>query len=228
MKFVYADELKTKFSVYGHFYDLEIGDDVFKCRSVLEIVSKSIDEWSNSLPCAVVVMMNPGSSKPLSNNYIPKKFSCNEILSKSWEKEVIPTQPDNAQYQIMRLMLLNDWKHVRVLNLSDLRNGNSGEFSVEYKKAEQLDPSNPHSLTHENRLAELKGYCASYSIIIAAWGSTEVLRKAAISFLDEVPDITGLPLDNPWYRYPSPYKKDQKMDWLQEMDSKLNITKQLS
>jgi hypothetical protein len=43
MEFVYADELKTKFSVFGHFYNLEIGGELFNCRSVLEIISKSIN-----------------------------------------------------------------------------------------------------------------------------------------------------------------------------------------
>ena len=40
MEFVYADELKDKFAVFGHFYELEIDGKIFNCRSVLEIVSK--------------------------------------------------------------------------------------------------------------------------------------------------------------------------------------------
>lgn len=225
MEFIYADELKTKFSVYGHFYDLEIGGRIFNCRSVLEIVSKSADDLANSKPCAVVVMMNPGSSKPQNSKHIPQKFSPNEIRSSSWEKEVIPTKPDNAQYQIMRLMLLKDWKRVRVLNLSDLRNGNSGDFSIEYKNAETLDPTNPHSLIHKGRLAELKNYCSESSLTIAAWGSTEVLRESASSFLSKIRNVRGLPLENPWYRYPSPYKKDQKIDWLMSIHEELKHNK---
>jgi len=225
MEFVYADELKTKFSVFGHFYDLEIGGELFNCRSVLEIISKSINEPARSLPHVVVVMMNPGSSRPLSNKYTPQKFLPSEIMSKSWNKEIVPTRPDNAQYQIMRLMLLKGWKHARVLNLSDLRNGNSGEFSIEYKKAKKLDSSNPHSLIHKDRVAELKEYCSDSAMVIAAWGSTEVLRDAAISFLYTIPNIHGLPLDKPWYRYPSPYKKDQKMDWLKKMHEELKHNK---
>lgn len=221
MEFIYADELKRQFSVFGHFYDLEINDQTFNCRSVLEIISKSIDSITDSNPCAVVVMMNPGSSKPISNSYIPRKHSVSQITSTSWEKELIPTRPDNAQYQIMRLMLLNDWKHVRILNLSDLRNGNSGKFSIEFQKALEIDQTNPHSLTNNKRQRELLEYCSQSGIVIAAWGSTEVLREAAKEFLSTVPHVQGLPLESPWYRYPSPYKKDQKIDWLKSMNKKL-------
>ncbi len=225
MNFIYADELKAQFSVFGHFYDLEISGRTFNCRSVLEIISKSIDDVARSKPCAVVVMMNPGSSKPLNNDYNPKKYLIDQIFSGTWEKDIIPTRPDNAQYQIMRLMLLNDWKHVRILNLSDLRNGNSGEFSVEFKKSEKLDSSIPHSLTNKQRRTELLDYCSKAKIVIAAWGSTDVLREAAKSFLNTIPNVRGLPLDSPWYRYPSPYKKDQKLDWLACMYKELKHNK---
>ena len=221
MEFVYADELKAKFSVFGHFYDLQIGEKVFHCRSSLEIVSKSVKNLSTSKPTVVVVMMNPGSSKPLSREYNPKKFSVKEIMSNSWDKEIIPTQPDNAQYQLMRLMLLKEWKHIRILNLSDLRNGNSGDFSVEFQNAEKIDSSSPHSLTHKQRKTELKNYCSESKIVLAAWGSTEVLRKAAKVFLHEISNIQGLPLENPWYKYPSPYRKDQKLDWLVSINEEL-------
>ncbi len=225
MQFIYADELKSQFSVFGHFYDLDIDGRTFNCRSVLEIVSKSIDSITDSNPCAVVVMMNPGSSKPASNSYIPKMYSDSQITSESWVKDVIPTKPDNAQYQIMRLMLLKGWKHVRILNLSDLRNGNSGNFSIEFQKSLELDPAAPHSLLSKKRHAELLDYCSKSRAVIAAWGSTEVLREAAEEFLRIVPNVEGLPLEKPWYRYPSPYKKDQKLDWLKAMNEKLKHNK---
>lgn len=114
----------------------------------------------------------------------------------------------------MRMMLFQQWQHVRVLNLSDLRNGNSGNFSIEYEEAKSLDSSNPHSLTHMNRQAELRENCSNSPIIIAAWGTTEVLREAAISFLNTIANVEGLALDNPWYKYPSPYMKELKLDWI--------------
>ena len=227
MKFVYADELKKKFLVFGHFYDLCIKEETFKCRSVLEIISNSITDVKESNPNAVVVMMNPGSSRPMDINYSPKVFLPEEITANTWKKDIISARPDNAQYQIMRLMLLQQWEHVRVLNLSDLRNGNSGNFSIEYEKAKLLDPSNPHSLLHVKRHSELIKNCSSAPIVIAAWGTAEVLREAAISFLDIINNIEGLPLDKPWYRYPSPYKKVQKIEWLKLMNDRLEHNKSL-
>ena len=214
MEFVYADELKRSFSVRGHFYDVEIAGKVFPCRSVLEIIANAGDSEATGVPDAVVIMMNPGSSRPLDISYIPKCYSVSDVLDGGWSRELIPARPDNAQYQLMRLMLLKRWKHVRVLNLSDLRNGNSGSFSVDFEDAQKRDPSSPHSIIHPKRLGGLQRDCAGSSRIVAAWGSTEVLRNAAIAFLSEIPGVQGLQLDYPWYRYPSPYRKDQKIDWL--------------
>jgi hypothetical protein len=220
MEFIYANELKQKFSVYGHFYDLEIGGTIFKCRSVLEILSKSENLEPSATPCAVVVMMNPGSSRPVDADYVPKRHSVWEVTSGDWKKHLVPTRPDNAQYQIMRLMLLKGWTYVRVLNLSDLRNGNSGNFSVDFAQASELDSSSPHSLTHVRRLQELESCCADSPIVIAAWGATEVLREAAGSFLSKI-KVRGLSMDYPWYRYPSPYRKDQKIEWLRNAREEL-------
>ena len=221
MQFIYAEELNKIFSVYGHFYDLEIVGQTFRCRSVLEIFSNSQRSALDSTPCAVVVMMNPGSSKPKEKSYTPKKCSVDQLYIRSCEKELVPTRPDNAQYQIMRLMLMNDWKHFRILNLSDLRNGNSGEFAREFQRAALLDPTKPHSLTNENRKRELFDYCSQSPVVIAAWGGAEVLRESAITFLNQFPDVEGIRLDTPWYKYPSPYRKDQKLVWLNEMNDRL-------
>lgn len=215
MEFIYAGELKKKFSVYGHFYDIKIGDTIFKCRSVLEILSNLENIEVSATPCAVVVMMNPGSSRPVDDDYLPKQYSVCEVTSGVWEKDLIPTRPDNAQYQIMRLMLLKEWKHVRVLNLSDLRNGNSGNFSGDFAAASERDSSSPHSLTHSRRSQELERGCQDVPVVIAAWGVSEVLREAAESFLSKI-SVSGLSLDYPWYRYPSPYRKDQKIEWLKK------------
>jgi hypothetical protein len=225
MQFIYAHDLKSQFSVYGHFYDLEINGITFKCRSVLEIVAKSSGFASDSNPCAVVVMMNPGSSKPENCAYIPKKYTARQIASGQLEKDIIPARPDNAQYQIMRLMLLQGWKHVRILNLSDLRNGNSRQFSIEFQKASSLDATNLHSLTNKQRQRELLDYCSQSKTLIAAWGANKVLKEAATEFLNQFKQVEGIQLLNPWYRYPSPRYKNQKLDWLKMMNEQLKHKK---
>ncbi|MGM0582892.1 MAG: hypothetical protein ACQETL_19605 [Bacteroidota bacterium] len=226
MDFIYAEKLKQKFDVYGHFYDVLIGGQCFPCRSSLEIVSKiKFSDFQNTPDC-VVVMMNPGSSVPLNKDYLPKTHKPNEIFQHDWKKELIPTRPDNAQYQIMRLMLLNDWDHVKVLNLSDLRNGNSGEFSNDFEKASKLDSSNPHCITHKKRRNELRRSLKTKSngVVIAAWGSVEVLKESAIKVIEIEPKLVGVKLDKPWYQYASPYRKDQKLEWLKKINEEVKKT----
>lgn len=52
MDFMYANELKQLFSVCGHFYDLDIGGVIHKCRSVLEIslISESLEQFAKPAP----------------------------------------------------------------------------------------------------------------------------------------------------------------------------------
>jgi|TARA_B100002003_G_scaffold213065_1_gene210537 hypothetical protein len=64
MRFIYADELKKEFDVLGHFYDLHINSQKFKCRSVLEVVRKGFKKLTGQRLNALVVMMNPGPSRP--------------------------------------------------------------------------------------------------------------------------------------------------------------------
>jgi len=217
--FIPASELKKAFDVYGHFYDLKLDKSIFECRSVLEIKRKN---KSNIIPDIVVVMMNPGSSRPLDKEYIPKKISPLEY-NDTKTKEIIPTRPDNAQYQIMRLMEINNWNFVRILNLSDLRNGNSGKFQLEFIKAMRLDGSNPHCITHINRRNELlESTVSKNKKIIAAWGDIAELKKSAETILKLDKKIIGLKKGKlPNFRYASPYMKKQKIDWL------INIQKEI-
>lgn len=214
---MYATDLKAIFDVTGHFYDLNISGTVFKCRSLLEIKRKeSIGKMDR--PDIVVIMMNPGSSKPLDKNYIPEKVTPDE-LGKNKIKDLVPTRPDNAQYQLMRLMIYNNWDYVRVLNLSDLRNGNSGSFQTDFKNAMDLDKSNPHCITHSNRKKELRELLKSKSKrVIAAWGSIDLLKESAESVLKLDNEIIGIINGSlPNYRYASPLMQTKKEEWLKEI-----------
>jgi hypothetical protein len=220
MEFIPADILKKSFEVYGHFYNLKLSNSVFKCRSVLEIKRK---EKLTELPDIIVIMMNPGSSVPLDKSYNPITYSTEEYF-KLKEKEIIPTRPDNAQYQIMRVMETNKWNFVRILNLSDLRNGNSGKFQTEFRSAEKLDKTNPHCLTHPSRKNELAKCIKSRSNkIIAAWGDITELHDSANVLLRMDVDIIGLRKgQTPNFRYASPYMKTQKIEWLTEIQDEIN------
>ena len=221
MNFIYAGELKTRFNVFGHFYDLRLGGKVLKCRSTLDIVAADISDCSTMLPDAVVIMMNPGSSRPLDREHIPKSYTVDEIFAGRWKKESVPTRPDNAQYQIMRVMILRGWKYVKVLNLSDLRNGNSGKFGEDFANASLLDGTHPHCITHKKRRRELFDALRTKldGPIIAAWGSIQVLRGSADAMLGCIPQIIGVRPDSalPWFSYASPYMKRQKVEWVRNI-----------
>ena len=221
MTFIYAGELKTRFNVFGHFYDLRLGGKVLKCRSTLDIVAADIADYSTMLPDAVVIMMNPGSSRPLDRKHMPKSYTVNEIFAGRWKMESIPARPDNAQYQIMRVMILRGWKYVKVLNLSDLRNGNSGKFSRDFANALKLDATHPHCITHKRRRKELLNATQTKSNgpIIAAWGSMQVLRESAEAMIACTPEIIGVRPDptSPWFRYASPYIKKHKIKWIENI-----------
>lgn len=221
MTFIYAEELKSRFNVYGHFYNLRLGKKVLNCRSTLDIVAAGSDDYETMLPDAVVVMMNPGSSRPINRNYVPKSYSADEMFMRQWKKESVPTRPDNAQYQIMRVMILRGWKYVKVLNLSDLRNGNSGKFGEDFANASLLDGTHPHCITHKKRRRELLDALRTKldGPIIAAWGSIQVLRESADAMLGCIPQIIGVRPDStlPWFRYASPYMKRQKVEWVRNI-----------
>jgi hypothetical protein len=167
--------------------------------------------------------MNPGSSVPLNKLYEPKTFS-KEAYIKLKKKEIVPTRPDNAQYQIMRLIEKNNWNFVRILNLSDLRNGNSGKFQTEFRNALKLDNTSPHCITHIERKRELIDSTESKSNkIIAAWGEIAELNESAESILRMDKIIIGLRKgETSNFRYASPYMKTQKVEWLIEIQKEIN------
>ena len=227
MEFIRAAELKKKFSVFGHFYKLKIGQTLFDCRSVLEIAPIGSSVSNISKPCAVVVMMNPGSSTPVERNYIEDELLPSDISSSSWDKKLIPANPDPAQYQIMRLMLLEGWNHVRILNLSDLRNPASSSFADDFCRAKNLDASNPHCMTDPRRRSELLNYCVDAPFIVAGWGREKVLYESAGNFLNAVGSISGIDVGYPNYYYPSPSFQKYKMHWLENIQPTIkprNIT----
>src|SRR6056297_1192202 len=134
VEFIPAADLKKEFDVYGHFYSVRLTRKIrLECRSVLEIAAKkSVPSSPNRLsehePDAIFVMMNPGSSQPLVE--VDYLLDTDEIAH--LQISLVPTKPDTTQYQVMRIMRLMSWKHVRVLNLSDVRSPKSPEFFKQF------------------------------------------------------------------------------------------------
>ena len=232
--FTYAAELKKTFRCYGHFYRLHVkGAEPQLCRSVLEITSlpretvgagtDPNDLFSSSgsarnLPDAVVIMMNPGSSRPIEDGNTDSLLTM--PLPAGFQKPLVLTQPDNTQYQIMRIMVFKGWTHVRVLNISDLRDPKSPSFIARTQKLAALPGGEAHSLFCDARTAEretmLRRKPAASFII--GWGQDAGLIPLAKQCLSRISGekIITVPAGNDpvLTAHPSPMLQKKKEEWL--------------
>ncbi len=228
MEFLYAAELKKRFSCYGHFYEwvLMTGERA-KCRSVLEMVDRSIlqenpSDLSEREPDVVVIMMNPGSSHPKDIYHIDAEIEYPHS-SDSMRKELVLTQPDNTQYQVMRVGVAKGWRHIRVLNLSDLRDPKSGNFLQQAEALAGIMGGHVHSLFSKERTAE-----CSHSLrrkgntpILLGWGQILGLVPLAEQCMQRIEGESTCtvpsgvhPLLN---AHPSPMLQSKKLLWLDNM-----------
>jgi len=230
----YAAELKKTFRCYGHFYRLNVeGAEPQLCRSVLEITSlpreavgagtDPNDLFSNSgairnLPDAVVIMMNPGSSRPIEDGDTESLLTM--PLPAGFQKPLVLTQPDNTQYQIMRIMVSKHWNHVRVLNISDLRDPKSPSFIARTQKLAALPGGATHSMFCEERTAERKAMLRrkSGAPFILGWGQDAGLIPLAKQCLSRIEgeNIITVPAGNDpvLTAHPSPMLQSKKEEWL--------------
>lgn len=225
MKFVYAKQLKKKYSVWGHFYTLVYNDGKkIKCRNVLEICRRDKQKILMNInsPQAIFVMMNPGTSKALKleNENIDIKES-DIIKNNKVPNSLVEAKPDRTQYQIMRLMKEKGWEHVRVINLSDCREEKSKKF---YKKIENLkihDEKCIHSIFSPIRREELdecfKGIEES---VVVAWGKDEELDGLIQQALSSGKLNNRIGVNNNsniYYYHASPHLKSDKLSWLEKI-----------
>lgn len=221
--FTPANELKKRFQVIGHFYDILARKERFRCRSILEINGGSQSELD-----FVVIMTNPGSSEPTDSNYRPEVITPTQIEEGEWKRELVPAVPDQTQYQIMRLMEKIGAKKVQVFNLCDLRNGKATSLECDYRRAFRCDPLASFSITHSSRLNVLKEKIALsvLKIPILGWGKNEFLRIYAERVLSEFPSHLGVALKKPWFSHPGPLRKEHKLRWLSIMLNQINQAQQ--
>jgi hypothetical protein len=224
IEFIPANELKCKFGVFGHFYTLQIAPkQIVECRSVLEIVDsdhvpKKTAAISNRNPDAVFIMMNPGSSRPLTevNNRIHAKAIHELPIS------LVPTKPDTTQYQVMRIMHYCNWRHVRVLNLSDLRCSKSGVFFKQFKGLEEEHFFDAHSVFSDRRADERVSKLMSGIPVIRAWGVSphlDPLIERCTTKLTTEKEVRGLLKEGTTSKFlhPLPSLQKQKVEWVNQM-----------
>lgn len=226
MEFLPAAKLKQVYDVYGHFYSIQLTKYFcVECRSVLEIVEKSSNTGkpeviSRKRPDAVFIMMNPGSSKPLSEvNNVVKAQEISDL-----KVSLVPTKPDTTQYQVMRIMKHAGWKHVRVLNLSDLRSPKSPIFCKQFHELETEHGFEAHSIFSNVRNTERsKKIPRNYkSPVILAWGVSDKLSPLISRCLGALPtgsNTVGLIKEgtSDKYLHPLPTLQRQKLEWVGRM-----------
>jgi hypothetical protein len=232
MEFLYAAELKKRFTCYGHFYELVfMNGDRAKCRSVLEIVDSTVlqetpSDISEMEPDVVVVMMNPGSSHPKDIYHMDEEVEYPRPAG-SMRKQLVLTQPDNTQYQVMRVAVSKGWKHIRVLNLSDLRDPKSGSFLQKVEALSGLMGGHTHSLFCEERSAECNHSLKrrQSTPILLGWGQDVgliPLAEQCMKKLDGEPTCTVQSDVHPLLNaHPSPMLQSKKLLWLETMTREL-------
>lgn len=224
VEFIPAEELKSKFDVFGHFYSVQIAPKkTVECRSVLEIVEsnhtpKKSAVLSSRKPDAVFIMMNPGSSRPLIevDNRIHAKAIHELPIS------LVPTKPDTTQYQVMRIMHYCEWQHVRVLNLSDLRCPQSSVFFGQFKALEEGHLFDAHSVFSDRRTDELALKLIGGIPVIRAWGVSphlESLIDRCTAKLIKTKVVRGLLKEGTTNKFlhPLPSLQSQKVAWVRRM-----------
>jgi hypothetical protein len=221
--FIPARELKGKFEVLGRFYSLAVpGLEPVKCRSTLEI--RSSDSSQGELADAVFVMMNPGSSRPLVEE--DHVVSLENIAGLT--DELASAAPDTTQYQLMRVMHCLEWRLVRIINLSDLRDPKSNSFFGRYVAFERETGTTLHSVFSPERSNQLGRHLSrrSGAPVVCAWGVSNDLNPLifrALSALATEPGVTGLdkPGQEGKYFHPLPTLQHQKVLWVERMLTRL-------
>jgi len=235
LRFLYADELKNIFTVYGSYYDL-LPDDgkKIKCRNILEIFRRSYFNplpeplsLSSSQPDSIFVMMNPGSSEPRQFGFREPALDLPGDPGELSLLEMVFAKPDVTQYQVMRIMAEMKWDHVRVVNLSDIREPKSLKFFKQVKEFEN-NYSDVHTVFSQlrseerGRIFDLK---EEKSPVILGWGRDKSLLPLAEKALKFLEDFKTKGIVSPGhpelYSHPSPNLQKAKIEWLEDIFEQL-------
>lgn len=195
--------MRNRFKVEGFFYE----KDEYKFRKYLDIKSK---EQESDNPDLMVIMMNPGSSSPLDgidNNTVPSE-----------------AVPDNTQDQIMKVMLKNNLRYARILNLSDLRTPDSNVLYkfLKSKESQEID----HSIFCKNRKNDFDLLFRQNVPVIYGWGVDSALTelsKIAVKKINH-PEPSGLKKAGTKYAYyhPLPRIYNKQIEWVETVSKMLS------
>ena len=194
--------MKNQFTITGYYYQIK----KYKFRKYLEIKRNNT---AVQIPDLMVVMMNPGSSKPINNDDDGRT-----------ETEAIH---DNTQTQIMKIMQVGKFNYARILNLSDIREPKS---KLLYKKLEEMDADCiSHSIFDPKRKNEFDNLWIKNTAVIFGWGVNYRLRRLAQKAIELCNTLKPLGLQKPnysWaYYHPLPPNANIQKDWVKKVSKQL-------
>lgn len=207
----------VRFRCHGLFHDWRDDRADFAKRALLEIARSDAgidiapDGGCAPAPDAVIVMMNPGSSAPLAG-----------FGGREWAGKRVPAKPDSVQYQVMRLMAATGWRHVRVVNLADIRAAKSADL---YALIAGGADTAALGAIFEGGSVITPDAAIGAAPVICAWGMDKRLaglaRTADAWLRARGNPLLGLPGANasfPAWRYPKPVGNwTLAVEWLAEM-----------
>lgn len=167
MELIPAESLKKMFDVYAHFYYAGVGNERFLMRREARIVRKGKDQAKVD---AVIVMVNPGSCTP----------ACELVDSDKENEKLLPATPDQTQYQLMNLMDRLNWDVLKIVNLSDICEGNLDEFHAIERKFNSI--GQPHSIFQAKNESERIKLLSNDEHLIFAWGGGATAKRLAKEF----------------------------------------------
>ncbi len=195
--------VRSNYNITGLFYEIQ----GYKFRKYLNI--KNVQSMKQ-IPDLMVVMMNPGSSKPVDG-----------IENNTIESLAIP---DRTQDQIMKVMADCNFEYARVLNLSDIREPKSKKL---FSKMAELDAKGiPHSIFDTKRKNDFDSLFTQNIPVIFAWGVDKKLQFWAEKA------INAMRVSNPagivkkglgWaYYHPLPQNYNKQKEWVSGIISLIN------
>jgi len=212
-----AEALLQQFAVFGRYYQRRIAGVEESLRDRLEIVPRqwALADMLASAPDLLVIMMNPGASRPLDALWDGAHGGADA-------HGFVAALPDRTQYQIMRLLLVaqqqgRTWRHARILNLSDLRTPKSSIF---IDKLNLYKSDDSHSLFSEARQLDCQlALGAGAAPVLCAWGLSPHFVPLAQRALRAVAGrrVLGLSADGVLFRHPLPQRHDLQVQWLAQM-----------
>lgn len=214
MSLISAEHLKQIFSVEAKFYHAELADEKILMRREARIRRNGAFATRAD---AVIVMINPSNCA-----------QAGETTKSPWEAEWIPTKPNPTQYQLMNLMERQEWNLITLINLSDICEGNIGNFKIIENKFKRTGIS--HSLFQEDNVQDREALLASADHLIFAWGSSTVAKRLAVQFglfQKGSPEKSYahakalVATENGFPRHPKPATVVDRIVWLDKMDALL-------